>query len=84
MAPECDYSYHDLYAAAFGKDPEPGDLVALKNMPHPTRENVIRNWIERAGWISKEVRGEDGKVYTMFAPPGDTSSAMDDEDEELL
>ncbi|MEX1026908.1 MAG: hypothetical protein WD049_02715 [Candidatus Paceibacterota bacterium] len=82
MAPECDYSYRDLYIAAFGDEPKPGDLTALKNMPHPTREKVIQNWIERAEWISREVRGDDGKRYKMFKPASDLSE--DDEAEEVM
>ncbi|MEX0672705.1 MAG: hypothetical protein WDZ82_01145 [Candidatus Paceibacterota bacterium] len=80
MALECNYSYKDLYKAAFGKEPTFADLKVLKNLPYPTRERVVQNWIERAGWISKTVHSDDGKSYRMFKPP----SALDADDEEVL
>jgi len=68
----CVYSFADLYRAAQGRAPSREELQDLYSLPQELRNEVVRQWARQAGWVTEDVRGGDGLVYTSFGPEEET------------
>lgn len=68
MGPEKNYSFADLYEAAFGKKPAPERIVILLSLPQEEINEVVKEWAKQADWNALDVVGTDGKTYTAFYP----------------
>jgi hypothetical protein len=68
MLTECNYSFTDLYIAAFGRTPSEEELLNFGKISQFERNILVKQWAEKAGWEVKDKIGTDGQVYTAFAP----------------
>ena len=68
MPNNCVYSFTDLYQAAHGRIPTAEELQDLYSLPQELRNEVVRQWAKQAGWMTEDVRGGDGVLYTSFGP----------------
>jgi hypothetical protein len=68
MSSNCNYSFADLYRAAFGRAAEPHELAALYALSRAEINATVREWAQRAGWRTRELRGTDGETYLAFWP----------------
>lgn len=66
----CDYSFADLFRAAFKREAEPAELEALFAKPRAEINATVAEWARIAGWQVREMRGLDGEVYLAFWPEG--------------
>ncbi|MCB9357579.1 MAG: hypothetical protein H6505_03310 [Calditrichaeota bacterium] len=75
MSSHCDYSFSDLYSAAFGTAPDRVVLEELYALSQDERNVVVRDWAARAGWETVSVVGTDGVTYASFGPEGSSPCA---------
>lgn len=68
MGIECDFSFIDLYQAAHHKKPEREELSSFGKISQAERNELVKQWAKKAGWHTKDKMGNDGQVYTAFAP----------------
>lgn len=68
MGIECDYSFKDLYFAAFGEAPTQDEMVEFLRLDQDVRNERVKLWAEKAGWGTDDRVGTDGPVYTAFCP----------------
>lgn len=66
--PECDFSFQDLYKAAFKKEATKTFQTKFAKLPQEKRNELVKLWAEKAGWGTKEKMGNDNLVYTAFCP----------------
>lgn len=64
----CNYSFDDLYKAAFGKSLNPKEKERLQKMPQDKINSCVLEWALKAEWKTKEKIGSDNKVYLVFYP----------------
>lgn len=60
----CEYSFNDLIKTS-------GDLCSIEyllNLSQEKRNEVVKELCGISGWYWKDVKGNDGKVYTSFSP----------------
>jgi len=70
MSSHCQYSFADLYEAAFGAKPSKAALEELYALTQDERNIIVRDWVRRAEWESFDITGTDGVVYASFGPKG--------------
>ena len=75
MHSHCEYSFADLYEAAFGAAPEQRVLDELYGLTQNERNIVVRDWVTRAGWETVDIVGTDGVTYASFGPEGSSPCA---------
>ncbi len=66
--PECAYSFKDLYIAAFGKAPDRHVFSKFELASQSQKNEIVKQWAQKAGWQTVSRFGSDGAVYTAFAP----------------
>ena len=76
MPIECLYSFRDLYAAAYKRQPEHEELQSLYSLPQGEKNAVVKGWAQLAGWEVKERNGAHGITYVAFAPSFFTEGAV--------
>lgn len=64
----CNYSFDDLYFAAYKKSLSASEKERLKKLPQKNINSLVKEWAQKAGWSTKEKRGVDNKIYTSFYP----------------
>ena len=72
MPNNCLYSFADLFEAAFERKPDRTELASLNGLSQTERNRLVSVWAARAEWLTKDVRGTDGVVYTSFWPKDGT------------
>lgn len=77
MGPECKYSFKDLYAAAYNKQPTADELQGLYALPQEIRNGIVKQWAEKAGWGVEDRLGTDGVNYTAFCPTFKEDTKLD-------
>jgi len=70
MSSHCQYSFADLYQAAFGAKPSKAALEELYALTEDERNIIVRDWVRREEWESFDITGTDGVVYASFGPKG--------------
>jgi hypothetical protein len=68
MAIECNYSFQDLYFAAFGHKPPLKEKIKLQKLSQEEINVLVRTWAEKAGWKTQKKKGTDKNVYLSFHP----------------
>ena len=68
MSNECDYSFWDLYTAAYQKVPTESEKKEFFALPQFRRNMKVKEWAKRAGWKTKRKIGSDFKIYVAFYP----------------
>ena len=68
MGPECQYSFKDLYIAAFGRTPEDSEMTELFALSQKERNQQVKRWAESAGWGTEDRAGTGGQFYTAYCP----------------
>ncbi len=68
MAIECAYSFRDLFNAAYGREPNDGELQRFYSFSQEERNKTVKRWAQKANWEVAERIGSDGVVYLAFAP----------------
>lgn len=68
MDKSCQYSFSDLYRAAFGKIPEPKKMLELFSKPREEINQTVAEWAKIAGWKTKNRKAADGSEYLAFCP----------------
>lgn len=64
----CNYSFDDLYFAAYKKSLSVYEKEKLQKLPQEKINSLVKEWAQKAGWNTKERRGADNKTYTSFYP----------------
>ena len=65
---ECNYSFQDLYKAAFKRAPNKAELIKFSKLSLPKRNKILKEWVNLVGWETQEKLGTDGEIYIAFAP----------------
>lgn len=68
MGIECNYSFFDLFRAAFKREPTIEEIAQFENLDQESKNKQVKGWAEKAVWQTKDKIGSDGKTYTAFAP----------------
>jgi hypothetical protein len=66
METSCNYSFWDLYIAAFGHRPPLKEKIKLQKLSQEEINVLVLDWAKKAGWKTKKKKGVDGKVYISF------------------
>ena len=64
----CNYSFDDLYKAAFGKSLESHKKKELQQLPQGEINSLVKEWAQKAGWKTGEKKGYEGDIYLSFHP----------------
>jgi len=65
---ECDYSFFDLYKAAFGHRILLKEKRELQKLSQNEINILVSQWAKEAGWKTKPKKGTDKKIYLSFHP----------------
>lgn len=68
MGSECNYSFFDLYEAAFGRKISLKEKMAFQQLSQEEINDLVLVWAEEAGWKTTKKRGSDNKIYRSFHP----------------
>lgn len=68
MADYCNYSFDDLYKAAFGKSLNSQKKLQIKALSQDEINQYVRAWTQRAEWLLRE-HHIGGQVFLSFQPP---------------
>lgn len=68
MNPECNYSFKDLYTAAFKRAPKQTEMLELFAMSRDEINRTVKAWAKIAGWQTGKRQGADGNEYLAFWP----------------
>ena len=68
MGIECDYSFYDLYRAAFKRQPTLEQIAHFESLPQSGKNELVKQWAAAAAWETQDKVGSDGVTYTAFAP----------------
>ncbi len=64
----CDYSFEDLYKAAYNKSLSNKEKQELQKLPQSKINLLVKKWATKAGWKTVEKKGNDNKIYVSFTP----------------
>jgi hypothetical protein len=64
----CNYSFDDLYKAAFGKKMPQIEKLKLQRLSQEGINELVIAWVQQAGWQTFARTGTDGKKYVAFYP----------------
>lgn len=64
----CNYSFEDLYFAAFGKKLNKKLKEKFKEMSQDKINLLVLNWAKKANWTTNKKIGDDNIVYISFQP----------------
>ncbi len=64
----CNYSFDDLYKAAFGKKLKPTEKRNLQNLPQEEINRLVQQWADKSGWKTNLKKGTDNQLYLSFQP----------------
>lgn len=65
---ECNYSFYDLYKAAFGHKVPLKEKIAFQKLEQSEINLLVLEWAKEAGWATRKKKGMDGKIYISFHP----------------
>lgn len=65
---ECDYSFDNLYEAAFSKKISKSLKIKLQKLPQNEINTLVSKWAKKANWVTKKKIGSDKEVYLSFYP----------------
>lgn len=65
---ECDFSFSDLYKAAFGKNLSKKEKESFANLTQIEINRLVSKWAKKASWKTQDKKGDDGKIYLAFYP----------------
>ncbi len=68
MSIECQYSFDDLYLAAFQSELSDAERAGFKTLLQSELNRLVADWAAKAGWHTAERVGSDGKIYLAFWP----------------
>jgi hypothetical protein len=68
MTDYCDYSFNDLYKAAYKKNLSKKEKTEFEKLSQEKINSLVLEWAKRAGWKTKNKTGYDGKNYLAFHP----------------
>lgn len=68
MDSACNFSFWDLYKAAFGKSATPAVKKRFFTLSQKAINKKVTLWAQRAGWKTEERMGTDNKLYIAFYP----------------
>lgn len=68
MDASCNFSFWDLYTAAFGKPPTTAFKTNFLSQPQTVINKNVQEWAEKAQWKTEERIGTDKKLYLAFFP----------------
>lgn len=68
MGIECNYSFADLYRAAFGIGLNIKEKRKFQAYSQEQINALVIEWAKIAGWKTKKKKGADKKVYLSFYP----------------
>ena len=66
----CNYSFDDLYKAAFGKKLSTNQKKKLQKLPQEKINQLVEEWTQKAQWLSQEKILPQGTRFLAFSPPG--------------
>jgi len=65
---ECNYSFYDLYKAAYGHRIPLKEKRELQKLSQDKINDLVVIWAKVAGWKTKKKKGTDKKIYLSFYP----------------
>lgn len=65
---ECNYSFYDLYKAAYGHRIPLKEKKKLQMLSQDEINAQVLIWAKEAGWKTKKKKGTDKKTYLSFHP----------------
>lgn len=65
---ECNYSFYDLYKAAYGHRIPLKEKKKLQMLSQDEINAQVLVWAKEAGWKTKKKKGTDKKTYLSFHP----------------
>jgi hypothetical protein len=68
MAPECAYSFRDLFFAAHQREMTTAEKHTFMSLPQTSINKFVKELAALAGWKTQDRKGTDGKTYTAFCP----------------
>lgn len=68
MSIECNFSFDDLYNAAYGKNLSKKEKEKFTVLSQDTINELVLKWTKKANWKTKIKKGIDGKNYLSFHP----------------
>ncbi len=68
MGIECNFSFFDLFRAAFKREPTVEEIAHFENLPQSGKNELVKEWAQEAAWETQDKMGSDGQLYTAFAP----------------
>jgi hypothetical protein len=68
LGPECQYSFEDLFFAAFGRKASLQEIEEFNQLSQESKNQKVKEWAGLADWNVVDRVGVDEKVYTAFYP----------------
>lgn len=68
MDVSCNFSFWDLYVAAFGKAATPSFRKKFVTLSQDMINKKVMLWANKAGWKTEKRIGSDKKLYIAFYP----------------
>jgi hypothetical protein len=65
---ECNYSFYDLYKAAYGHRIPLKEKRELQKLSQDKINDLVMIWAKEAGWKTKKKKGTDKNIYLSFHP----------------
>lgn len=64
----CDYSFDDLYKAAYKRNLKVTEKKKLQRLPQEEINKLVIIWAKKAGWATKVKPSSNGIKYLAFYP----------------
>jgi len=68
MSEECQYSFGDLFQAAYHRELDRAEAMKFVLASQEEKNEFVRALARAANWGTRDRVGSDGKVYTAFSP----------------
>lgn len=63
---ECNYSFEDLYKAAFGRKISEKKKKEFQTLTQKEINDLVNRWAQKAQWKTNKRKGADGEIYISF------------------
>ena len=68
MISECNFSFNDLYEAAFGKSLDVKEKAKFQELSQQEINILVLQWAKKAGWKTTKKINKDKTVFIAFNP----------------
>lgn len=64
----CNYSFEDLYKAAYGKSLDLKEKERLQHLAQGKINLIVKKWAQKAGWKTEKIKSTTNTVFIAFQP----------------